>query len=336
MSVGDPAALVEVRDLTVSFGRRQRTVLHDLNFRIEPGQRVGLIGESGSGKSVTALALMGLLPANATVSGRIDLAVSDPYGEPGAELVDAVTAGERRMSRLRGNDYSMIFQEPMTALDPTMRAGRQVAELLGLHGTPTATVVGPDGQQRRQTTFERVVEMLQLVDLTDAARIARSYPHQLSGGQRQRVLTAMALINDPMLLICDEPTTALDVRAQATVLQVLDRHLTERRAATLFITHDLAVLSQICEVVLVMLDGHLVESGPLTEVLHDPWHPYTQGLVATAQLDAVEPGQRLPTVADFFDRTRDPVYGLGPWPDEDPAGAWTHRAAVPGREAGAP
>lgn len=326
----EPATpLVEVRDLGVAFGRHHRQVLHGVSFTIAAGQRVGLIGESGSGKTVTALALMGLLAPNATATGSIRLATSGPEG-----YVDAVTAGERRLSQLRGDDYSMIFQEPMTALDPTMKAGRQIAELVGLHGRGGRGSQGQRAGEDGASTRERVLEMLRRVDLADAERIADSYPHQLSGGQRQRVLAAMALINDPRLVVCDEPTTALDVSAQATVLRVLDRHLASRGAATLFITHDLAVLSQVCEHVMVMLDGHVVESGPLREVLRDPWHPYTRGLVATARLDRIEPGTRLPTVSDFFDRARDPVHGLPGLAPEDQHLGWVHRAAVEGRERG--
>jgi peptide/nickel transport system ATP-binding protein len=144
--------------------------------------------------------------------------------------------------------------------------------------------------------------MLRAVDLADPERIAASYPHQLSGGQRQRVVVAMALINGPDLLLCDEPTTALDVTVQARVLALLDAALRRERAACLFISHDLAVIGQVCTDVLVMLDGVLVESGPVRRVFTQPEHPYTAGLVATARLDQIKPGERLPTVADFYDR----------------------------------
>ena len=175
--------------------------------------------------------------------------------------------------------------------NPTMTAGRQVAEVLRLHRGAEA---GP--------ARERVLAMLTDVGFTDPARIADSYPHELSGGQRQRVVTAMALINGPDLVICDEPTTALDVTVQATVLAVLDRVLAAEDAATLFISHDLAVVSGLCSDVLVMLDGEVVESGPVERIFTAPRHPYTRGLVATARLDLVEPGLRLPTVDDFFQR----------------------------------
>lgn len=271
--------LLEVRDLTVAFGRRPPAV-RGVNLALEQGQRLGIIGESGSGKTVAALAVMGLLAESATATGSVRLR--------GQELLGL---DDRALSRLRGDALGMIFQEPMTALDPTMTAGRQVAEVLRLHRGAEA---GP--------ARERVLAMLTDVGFTDPARIADSYPHELSGGQRQRVVTAMALINGPDLVICDEPTTALDVTVQATVLAVLDRVLAAEDAATLFISHDLAVVSGLCSDVLVMLDGEVVESGPVERIFTAPRHPYTRGLVATARLDLVEPGLRLPTVDDFFQR----------------------------------
>ena len=271
--------LLQVRDLTVAFGRRPPAV-RGVTFDVGQGQRIGLIGESGCGKTVTALAVMGLLAESARVSGSIAL--------KGSELVGR---SDREMSRFRGDEITMIFQEPMTALDPTMRCGRQVAEVLRLHAGEAA---GP--------ARERVVAMLGEVGFDDPERVADSYPHQLSGGQRQRVVAAMALINRPDLVICDEPTTALDVTVQATVLALLDRVLTAEDAACLFISHDLAVVSQLCSEVMVMLDGEIVERGTAAEIFDAPQHPYTRGLVATARLDLVEPGTRLPTVEDFYRR----------------------------------
>lgn len=273
---GEP--LLAVRDLRVDFGRRRAPALRGIDFDLRAGQRLGLIGESGSGKSVTALALMGLLPETAHVGGSIRW--------EGTELV-GMSDGE--YTKLRGDAMSMIFQEPMTALDPTMRVGRQVAEALRLHGG------APTGKAR-----ERVLEMLGEVGLPDARRVADSFPHQLSGGQRQRSLTAMALINRPRLVICDEPTTALDVTVQARVLEVLNAELRAVNAACLFISHDLAVVSQVCDDLIVMYRGELVEAGPLAQVLGNPQHPYTRGLIATAAISAVPPGQRLPEIEDFW------------------------------------
>ncbi|WP_314711352.1 ABC transporter ATP-binding protein [Propionibacterium acidifaciens] len=272
-------ALLRVRDLHVDFGRRRVEALHGIDLTVEAGARVGLIGESGSGKSVTALAVMGLLPDNAHVSGSIEFA--------GRELVGLSDAG---FAALRGDLVSMIFQEPMTALDPTMRVGRQVAEVLRLHQG------APAGMARA-----RVLEMLDRVGLPDPGRISMSFPHQLSGGQRQRVLIAMALINQPGLVICDEPTTALDVTVQARVLRLLDEQLDAAGAACLFISHDLAVVSQVCDEVAVMYRGDIVEAGSIAEVLARPRHPYTAGLIATARIDELAPGDRLPVIEDFWD-----------------------------------
>ena len=271
--------LLEVRDLSISFGRRRVPAVTGVSFSLADGQRLGLIGESGSGKTVTALAVMGLLPETAQVTGSITLR--------GQELVGA---DEGTLARLRGEAMSMVFQEPMTSLDPTMRVGRQVAEVLRLHAGAEA---GP--------ARARVVAMLGEVGLADPERIADAFPHQLSGGQRQRVVLAMALVNRPDLVICDEPTTALDVTVQARVLEVLDRELNAEGAACLFISHDLAVVSQVCSEVLVMLEGRVVEQGAVERLFDAADHPYTRGLVATARLDLVRPGQRLPVVSDFWD-----------------------------------
>jgi peptide/nickel transport system ATP-binding protein len=276
--MSSPSSLIEVRDLRVSFGRRRAEAVRGVSFSLESGQRLGVIGESGSGKTVTALAVLGLLPENAHVSGSVRLAGTELVGLP-----------EQRLARLRGDAMSMVFQEPMTALDPTMRVGRQVAEVLRLHQ-------GAEPGRAR----ERVVEMLGEVGLDDPERVADAFPHQLSGGQRQRAVLAMALINSPGLVICDEPTTALDVTVQARVLARLDEALDSSGAACLFISHDLAVVSQVCDQVLVMLDGRVVESGSVATLFTAAEHPYTRGLVATARLDQVEPGERLPTVEDFY------------------------------------
>lgn len=270
---------LKVDNLQVSF--RERPVVKGISFEILTGARVGLIGESGSGKSVTALALMGLLGEDAKVTGSISLA--------GQELLSLT---DREMSQLRGSEIGMVFQEPMSALDPTMRVGKQVAEVLTLH------------QRDQQEKREKVIKMLERVGLPEPANSANAFPHQLSGGQRQRVMLAMSLINAPQLLICDEPTTALDVTVQAKVLRLLDKELSRTGSACLFISHDLAVVSQICEQLLVMYQGEIIERGSLREVLEHPKHPYTRGLMATANIGSVRPGQPLPVLADFLRGSR--------------------------------
>ncbi|WP_327582434.1 ABC transporter ATP-binding protein [Nonomuraea sp. NBC_00507] len=242
-------------------------LLRDVSFDIGPGERVGLIGESGSGKSLTALSLMGLLPEGVTASGRAALDGRDLVGVP-----------EKRLKRLRGRDLSMVFQEPMTALNPLMRIGAQVAEVMTLHGVP------------RPQAHTRAYDLLERVRLPEPRQIARAYPHQLSGGQRQRVMLAIALANEPQLLICDEPTTALDVTVQKQMLDLI----AEVAPALLFITHDLAVVASVCERVLVMYGGRVVESGPIREVFTRPRHRYTEGLLAASKL--TPRGTRLPTI----------------------------------------
>ncbi|MEV0822124.1 ABC transporter ATP-binding protein [Nonomuraea rubra] len=258
--------MLKVDGLTV----RADTVelVREVSFAIAPGERVGLIGESGSGKSLTALSLMGLLPEGVTASGLARLGDHDLVGVP-----------ESRLKGLRGRELSMVFQEPMTALNPLMRIGAQVAEVMTLHGRP------------RQEAHRRSIELLERVRLPEPAQLARAYPHQLSGGQRQRVMLAIALANNPGLLICDEPTTALDVTVQKQMLDLI----AEVAPALLFITHDLAVVAAMCERVLVMYGGRVVESGPLREVFTRPRHRYTQGLLAASRL--TPRGTRLPTIA---------------------------------------
>ena len=296
--------LLNVTGLTVRFGRTAAPAVAHVSFTIVPGERVGLIGESGSGKSVTALSIMGLLPQQARLDGSIRLRGRELVGLPDADY-----------SRVRGEEISMVFQEPMTALDPTMTVGRQVAEVLRLHHARTrqhrraATRSSREADQAAVAAESasgaparlRVVQILGEVGLGDPERIADSYPHQLSGGQRQRCLIAMAVINRPGLVICDEPTTALDVTVQARVLGVLNQELDAVGAGCLFISHDLAVVSQVCDRVLVMYHGRLVEQGSVADVLTAPQHPYTRGLVATARIDEVPPGHRLPVLEDFLD-----------------------------------
>ncbi len=267
--------LLEVDGLQVSAG--SRVLVKDFALTLARGERVGLIGESGSGKSVTAAALMGLLPEELQTSGSVRL---DGVGH------NLVGASDRQMSRIRGQRTGMVFQEPLSALNPLMRVGRQVAEALTQHGT-----------LRGNAAAARSVELLASVQLPDPAEAARAYPHQLSGGQRQRVMLAMALANDPDLLICDEPTTALDVSVQHQMLQLISDGVARRGSGLLFITHDLAVAASICDRILVMRDGVLVEQGPTADVFTRPQHDYTRGLLAASDLEATDSSGRLFTVS---------------------------------------
>jgi len=271
-----PPALLEVTGLSVNLGHI--AVLSDVSFTVSAGERVGLIGESGSGKSVTALAVIRLLPEEMSATGQVRF--------DGEQLL---AASEGRMSELRGNRVSMVFQEPMSALNPLMRVGKQVGEVLRIHrglGRAGARV--------------RAVELLARVGLDDPEHQARAFPHQLSGGQRQRVMLAMAVACGPSLVLADEPTTALDVTVQAQVLAVLRLLVDEEQSSLVLISHDLAVVSSLCERLLVMYGGRIVESGTTAELLARPRHPYTAALVATS--GAVSPdrprdGQPLPAIA---------------------------------------
>jgi len=268
--------VLTVRGLSVAVGNI--ALVKDVDLTIGPGERVGLIGESGSGKSLTALAIMGLLPEDVSATGSVRLAGVDH---------ELIGANERALSRVRGRRVAMVFQEPMTALNPTMRVGAQVAEAMLIHHT------APDHRHARAAA----VALLDQVGLPDPALAARAFPHQLSGGQRQRVVVAVALANDPALLICDEPTTALDVTVQAHVLDLIVAGVTARNSAMLFITHDLAVVATVCRRVLVMYGGRVVEAGPVGDVFARPRHRYTQGLIGAADLDAVDVSGRLATIA---------------------------------------
>jgi len=270
------AALLDVEDVRVAAG--DVTIVDGVSFALAPGERVGLIGESGSGKSLTALAVMGLLPEELRATGRVTF-----------DGRDLMRLSERELGALRGDRIAMVFQEPMTALDPLMRVGRQVTETLSLHRG-----------LRRGAADARALELLTRVELPDPEAAMRAYPHQLSGGQRQRVMLATALACDPAVLICDEPTTALDVTVQARMLRLIDRLVDEEGSALLFITHDLAVVSGLCQRVLVMYGGRIVESGATTDVFTAPRHHYTVGLLdasaATTDARRLDERGRLPII----------------------------------------
>src|SRR4051794_18867332 len=262
--------LLAVHNLRVEFATSQGLVcaVRDVSFRIASQEVLGLVGESGSGKSVTSLAILRLLPPPARVSGSIVF--------EGNDLLRLPEAG---MRRIRGSGIAMIFQEPMTALNPVMRVGDQVAEAVLAHEGER----NENGRTRPRTTNEaawrRAIEALRTVAIPDPERRARDYPHQLSGGQRQRVMIAMAIVNRPQLLIADEPTTALDVTVQAQILDLLADLRQKFGLAMLFISHDLAVVSQVSDRVAVMYAGQIVETGPAQLLFKSPLHPYTKGLL---------------------------------------------------------
>jgi microcin C transport system ATP-binding protein len=254
--------LLEISDLSVAFrqGGRETTVVDRVSFDIRRGEAVALVGESGSGKSVTALSVMKLLPYPAA---------HHPSGAIRFKGEDLLRLSEEEIRRVRGNDITVIFQEPMTSLNPLHTIERQIIEVLALHG-------GVTGAAARQ----RVIELLEQVGIPDPRARLASYPHQLSGGQRQRVMIAMALANEPDLLIADEPTTALDVTVQAQILKLLKELQTRLGMAVLFITHDLGIVRKIADRVCVMRHGEIVEQGEVERVFAAPAHPYTRDLLA--------------------------------------------------------
>ncbi len=263
------APLLQIDDLRIRFAAVEAVC--GISLRVDESEVLGLVGESGSGKSATALSILGLHSAAAQVSGKILWR--------GANILDLQP---KALRHLRGREIAMIFQEPMTALNPVMSIGRQVAEAAQAH-FPSWT-----GREAKR----KAVAALEAVDLSDAAVRYSDYPHQFSGGQRQRILIAMALINRPRLLIADEPTTALDVTVQAQVLELLRSLQRQYGLAMLFISHDLAVVGQVASRVAVMRAGHVVETGPSAQLLASPTHPYTRSLLAavpTLRTDRSEP-----------------------------------------------
>ena len=252
--------LLSIKNLTVVFKTRlgEVPVIDDVSFSIAPGEIMGIVGESGCGKTMTALAAMRLIPDQGIItSGTIRLS-----GE------DLVLASEARMRGLRGNEISMVFQEPMTSLNPVFSVGEQIAEVLKAH----------QGLSKSEAR-EHAVELLESVKIPLPSRRANDYPHQLSGGMRQRVMIAIALACKPKVLIADEPTTALDVTVQAHIFELLHELRDQTGTSIILITHDMASVAEMAERVMVMYAGRKVEEGPVEEILTNPLHPYTQGLI---------------------------------------------------------
>jgi len=282
--------LLKVNNLCVDFNTPEGIVraVNDISFTVPLGKTVGLVGESGSGKSVTSLAVMGLIPnPPGIISG----------GEILFEGVDLVKSSEDYMRKIRGNQIGMIFQEPMTSLNPVFRVGDQISEVLILHMGLT-----------KKQAWQRSVDLLNQVGIPDPARSAMKYPHEMSGGQKQRVMIAMAIACEPKLLICDEPTTALDVTIQKQVLDLMFDLQDKYKMGMLFITHDLGVIADIADDVVVMYRSNLVEQNTCKEIFTKANHPYTKGLLACRPALDKNP-KRLLTVSDFMeeDGTEKPV-----------------------------
>ncbi|MGO4570561.1 ABC transporter ATP-binding protein [Microvirga sp. 2TAF3] len=251
--------LLAIRGLTTALASGRATVLEDVSFSLERGEVLGVVGESGSGKSMLALSVMGLLPkAIRRTAGHIVL--------DGEDLTGLSSGGWRER---RGRDLAMIFQEPMTALNPVMRVGDQVVEVLRRRGMPS--------EKARQET----IDLFRQVEISSPEQRVRAYSHELSGGMRQRVMIAIALAADPKVLIADEPTTALDVTVQAQILDLLRKLQKERGLSLLFITHDLGVIAEIADRVLVLYAGRVAELAPVRKIFDSPQHPYTRALLAS-------------------------------------------------------
>jgi peptide/nickel transport system ATP-binding protein len=261
-------ALLEVRDLKTYFRTDDGIVkaVDGVNFQIEKGKTLGIVGESGSGKSVTCLTIMGLNPKRSAITS----------GEALFKGEDLITMPSKRLRDIRGNDIAMIFQDPMTSLNPVHTIGKQLVEAIQLHRDVS-----------RKQAKARALELLKAVGIPRAERRIDDYPHQFSGGMRQRVMIAMALVNDPDLLIADEPTTALDVTTQAQILELMDRLQREFGSAIIMITHDLGVIAEIADEVVVMYAARVAEKGTVYELFTKPHHPYTWGLLGSLpRLDA--------------------------------------------------
>ena len=253
--------LLEVKNLNIEFHDHliPETVVYDFDLELKAGEIVGLVGESGSGKSMSALAIAGLL-------SRRDM---HKRGQILFDGLDLLTCERSKLRKIQGNEISMIFQEPMTSLNPVKRIGWQIEESLRIHT-----------ELNKEERYQKAIEMMKEVELPDPERLYRQYPHELSGGMRQRVMIAAAMICNPRILIADEPTTALDVTIQAQIVALLKRMNREKQTSILFISHDLSLVKQLCERVLVMKGGYIVETGLTQEVFAHPKEEYTQRLIA--------------------------------------------------------
>lgn len=281
--------ILSVCDLNLAFpteGQVPNRVLHNVNLTLKKGETLGIVGESGSGKSLTSLAIMGLLPPSAIIqSGEIR------FRSEGKDLL-LNKIDEREFRRIRGNRISMIFQEPMTSLNPVWKCGRQVAEVLKVHGS-----------RGDREIHRKVIELFERVELPRPEEIFHSYPHQISGGQKQRIMIAMAVACNPEIIIADEPTTALDVTVQKKILAILKDLCRENNSGLIFITHDLGVVKEIADRVVVMYRGKILEEGKVDDVLGNPKEPYTKALLACRPKLSGNP-PRLPVVSDFLEGTK--------------------------------
>ncbi|WP_339060373.1 ABC transporter ATP-binding protein [Tepidibacillus marianensis] len=282
--------LLEVNNLQVSFrkGRNFIQVIDGVQFHVSQGETLGIVGESGCGKSVTSLSIMGLLPNDLS---RID------QGEIHFNGMDLTKLSLDEYQKIRGKEIAMIFQEPMTSLNPVFTVGEQLIEVLYEHT-----------KMKRKEASQLAIEMLKRVGIPRTKEVMNEYPHQLSGGMRQRIMIAMAMLLNPKLLIADEPTTALDVTIQAQILDLMRQLKEEYQTSIIMITHDLGVVAEVCDRVVVMYAGRIVEEGDIREIFHSPKHPYTKGLL-----------QSIPNLNDEMERLFS-IPGTVPLPEDLPQG----------------
>ena len=281
-----PFPLLQIKNLSVDFVTESgsTTALKNISFTIERGETVAVVGESGSGKTVTSLSVLQLLPSPPAryISGEI------LFSESGDTSIDLLKMDKNELQKIRGNKISMIFQEPMTSLNPVKTCGSQVIEAMRIHQN-----ISPKKGQ------EKTIKLFEQVKLPDAASMLHRYPHQISGGQKQRVMIAMAMSCNPDLLIADEPTTALDVTVQKTILQLIKELQVKQNMSVIYITHDLGLVAEIADKVIVMYKGSVVEAGPIKNIFLNPQHPYTKALLS-CRPTASSKGKRLPVISDFL------------------------------------
>jgi peptide/nickel transport system ATP-binding protein len=289
--------LLQVQNLQLSLKRSGKyiSILDDVSFQLQKGETLGIVGESGCGKSMTALSIMRLLPDKAKLTGEVKV---------GQEVISKLS--KKKLEKIRGNQISMIFQDPLTSLNPLHTVGKQIEEALILHTNLT-----------KKERKDRVVELLKEVGLPRADEMFKEYPHQLSGGMRQRIMIAIAMACRPQLLICDEPTTALDVTVQAQILELMNKLKQENDMGIIMITHDLGVVAEVCNRVMVMYAGKVVEEAEVNELFQRPKHPYTVGLLESiprvgerkrtlGSIPGTVPSpQNLPIGCRFADRCKD-------------------------------
>src|SRR6187455_947397 len=282
-------ALLHIENLSISFrGEESKTeAVKNISLKINTGEIVALVGESGSGKSVTALSVLQLLPTPPAEYSSGKILFTDEN-----KTFDILKIPAKELQQLRGNKISMIFQEPMSSLNPVMKCGKQVMEALLQHKNISFA------EAKRKT-----IEWLEKVKLPQPEKIFYRYPHQLSGGQKQRVMIAMAMCCEPKLLICDEPTTALDVTVQKNILQLIKELQEQQKMGVIFITHDLGVVSEIADKIAVMYKGKIVETNSRKEIFANPQHAYTKGLLACRPVFH-QKGERLPVVSDFLEERK--------------------------------